>query len=191
MSIHDERRRLHKDDAIIREEFEIIEELQRENQRLVRTNEELARIVELLVKEKTPQPHAHYRLILTTIINKSKYQVMNTTFAENQQQAFAFGLEDTTDPSKSPTGTYSNGSVASDDETVATGNVDGNGQVNFVAAGPGTTKLKASALVSFTDSLGNPQTQQLTTEPIDVTVTAVVTADGVKLVLIPGAITAK
>lgn len=114
---------------------------------------------------------------------------MQANLAANQQQAFQFGLTDVTNPATVVTGTFTNGAVASDNAAVATGNVDASGNVNFVAVAPGTANLTASALAAFTDSTGKAQSQQLSTDPVLVTVVAVVTADGVKLVLIPGAIT--
>jgi hypothetical protein len=146
-----------------------------------------AEVIERLTR-KDHEPHK-VRLILTRNINNSIYQIMNANLAANQQQAFTFALQDTTNPAVTPTGTFTNGAVVSDTPGVATGNVDASGNVNFVAVAPGTANLTASALAAYTDSLGNAQSSQLSTDPVLVTVTAVVTADGVKLVLIPGPIT--
>lgn len=133
--------------------------------------------------------HHPMRLVLTKSINNSIFQLMNAALAANQQQVFQFGLTDIVNPATVVTGTYTNGAVVSDTPGVCTGSVDSSGNVNFVAVAPGTANLVASALASYTDSTGAPQSQQLSTDPIPVTVTAVVTADGVKLVLVPGAIT--
>lgn len=146
-----------------------------------------AETIERLTRQ-THKPH-RFRLILTKNINNSIYQLMNATLAANQQQAFTFALQDTNNPAVTPSGTFTNGTVASDNAAVATGNVDASGNVNFFAVAAGTANLTASALAAFTDSLGNVQSQQLSTDPIAVTVTSVVTADGVKLILVPGAIT--
>lgn len=152
--------------------------------------EENRRLVKIIDNLSSPHPHRHgVKLILTKKINNSIYQIMNANLAANQQQAFSFALQDITNPAITPSGTFTDGSVVSDNSAVATGNVDANGNVNFVAVGPGVANLTASALAAFTDSTGTPQSQQLSTDPVVVTVTAVVTADGVKLVLTPGAIT--
>lgn len=184
MSIESDRRKLYQKRS---GEDKIFKEMLEENERLTEENLRLTAIINKLIPGGD-QPHK-VRLILTKNINNSIYQIMNANLAANQQQAFAFGLQDITNPAIIPTGTYTNGAVVSDTPGVATGNVDASGNVNFVAVAPGAANLVASATAAFTDSLGNPQTQQLSTDPVLVTVVAVVTADGVKLVLIPGAIT--
>lgn len=184
MSIERERERFygHRSgkDKEFKELLELNKGLEEENRRLIKVIDNLT---------KGPRPHQHIKLILVRNINNSIYQIMNANLAANQQQAFTFALQDTTNPAIVPTGTFANGTVVSDAPGVATGNVDASGNVNFVAVAPGTANLTASALAAFTDSLGNPQSQQLSTDPVVVTVTAVVTADGVKLVLTPGPIT--
>jgi hypothetical protein len=140
-------------------------------------------------KHSHPHKYSNYRLILTKHFNNSIFKVMSVNLAANQQQVFQFGLTDTTNPETAVTGTFSNGTVVSDNPNVCTGNVDASGNVNFVAVAPGVANLTASAIAAFTDSTGAKQSQQLNTDPVPVTIVAVVTADGVKLVLIPGAIT--
>ena len=163
-----------------------LNELIQDNKKLVEENIRLTAIIEGLLGTK-PEPN-RVRLILTANINKSIFKVMNVNLAANQQQQFAFGLTD--EVTQAPvTGTFADGTVVSDTPGVATGNVDASGNVFFVAVAPGSANLTASAQGTYTNSLGNQEVDQLTTDPIPVTVVAVQTADGVKLILIPGAIT--
>jgi hypothetical protein len=155
-----------------------------------RTFEHELRIVEEELGHRHPRdPRKRgHRLVLTTSINKSILILMTAEFAANQQQAFQFGLIDEV-TNQPVTGTFTGGAVVSDTPAVVTGSVDNAGNVNLVAVAPGKANVTASALTAFTDSTGKAQSKQLSTDPIPVTIDAVVTADGVKLVLTAGAIT--
>jgi hypothetical protein len=183
MSIESERARLYAQKA---GKTGSLQELADDNQKLVNENARLTTIIESLVGTQ-PQPNP-VRLILVKNIEKSIYQIMTAAFAANQQQQFAFGLLD--EVTNAPvTGSYADGTVASDTPGAATGFVDANGNVFFQAVAPGVANLTASAQATYTNSLGNQVVQQLSTAPVQVTITAVQTADGVQLILTPGPIT--
>jgi len=143
-------------------------------------------ILENLIKCK---PRVH--LVLTTNLNtKSKFQIMSVSLAANQKVAAQFGLVDQV-TNASVTGSFSNQSGTSDNTAVATVSVDSNGNLIVTAVAAGTCNVTGSALAAYTDSTGAAQSVQLTTQPIPVTVTAVVTADQVNLVLTFGNPTAQ
>lgn len=182
MSIESERQRLYRKWA---GENPSLEQLVKDNDILAEENVRLTGFIETLLGKDLPHK---VRLILTKNINGSNYQLMTATFAANQQQQFAFGLLD--EVTNAPvTGSYADGTVASDTPGAATGFVDANGNVFFQAVAPGVANLTASAQATYTNSLGNQVVQQLSTAPVQVTIMAVQTADGVQLILTPGPIT--
>jgi len=135
------------------------------------------------------RPHK-VRLILKQIINNSIYQIMSITLAANQKIAATFGIVDEVTGGE-VTGLFSNQSGSTDNAAVATSSIDASGNLVVTAVAPGTCNVSGSALAAYTNSLGAAKSEQLTTDLIPCTVTAVVTADAVKLVLNFGAPTAQ
>lgn len=134
-------------------------------------------------------PHG-VRLVLTQFNNTFKFQIMSVSLAANQKVAATFGLVDQV--TNAPvTGSFTNQSGVSDNTAVATVSVDASGNLIVTAVAAGTCNVTGSALAAYTDSTGAAQSKQLSTQPIGVTVTAVVTADAVNLILTFGNATAQ
>jgi hypothetical protein len=126
-------------------------------------------------------PHAVH-LVLKSNINNSTYLLMAQTLAANQKVAAQFGLVDQT-TLLPVTGSFSGQSGTSDNTAVATVSVDSNGNLVVTAVAAGSCNVVGSATAAYTDSTGASQSKALSTQPIAVTVTAVVVADQVSLVL--------
>lgn len=174
MSIESERRRLYQKRS---GEDQIFKGLLEENGRLEKENLRLTEIINKLVPGGN-QPHK-VRLILTSNIQNSIFQIMALSIAANQETVGALGLLDIV--TNAPvTGTFAGTTASSDTPAAFTAAVDENGNVDVVAVAAGTGNVIVNTNATFTDSTGAQQTQSLSVS-IPVTITAVVTADGVAL----------
>lgn len=126
-----------------------------------------------------------YRLIYKFNINNSKFSAMSLTIVANQLVSGTLGLLDTV-TNNPVTSSFANSVATSDTPGAFTAAIDGAGNVvvTGVAAGAGT--LTVSADCSYVDSTGANQTKNLSTT-IDVTISEVITADSVQLVVSFGA----
>lgn len=138
-----------------------------------------AETIDRLVRERHPVHPV--RLVLTRFISNSKYQIMSLTIAANQQVAGTLGLVDQV-TSAAVTGTFTGTGAISDTPAAFTANVDASGNVNVVAVAAGSGNLTVNTTASYTDSTGAAQNAPLSTV-IPVTISAVVTADAVSLVV--------
>ncbi len=136
-----------------------------------------------------PEHHGHhhhdhkhrYQLILTTIINNFKIQIMATSLAANQKTLGALGLQDKV-TSALVTATFSGTSAASDNDGVATASVDSDGNIVVIGVAAGDCNVSITSTANFTNSLGQPATSTQTIS-VAVHVDAVVTADDVQLIV--------
>jgi hypothetical protein len=156
-------------------ELDIIEHLIRENSRLVG-------IIDRLVPQKTPNK---VKLVLTTIINNSNVKIMSLNLASNQKALGTLGIIDEVTQA-AVTGTFTGTSVASDTPSSFTAEVDPSGNVVVTGVTAGSGILSVSSTAAYTDSTGASKSELLAAS-IPVTVTAVVTADKVSLVVNFGA----
>ena len=133
----------------------------------------------------------HYRLVLTTthLLNKSKFQIMSLSLVSNQKVAGTLGLIDSV-TNNPVTATFANVTATSDTPAAFTASVDSSNNIDVVGVAAGTGILTVSALTAYTDSTGAAQSVTLTTT-VDVTITAVITADGVALTVTFGTPTAQ
>lgn len=144
---------------------------------LIRQESRLIGIVDRLTTEKN-QPHkVHLILILNN--NKSILQIMALSIVSNRKVSGSLGLLDSV-LNTSVSGTFANTGATSDNPAAFAASVDADGNVVVTGVAEGTGNLNVNTNASFTDSLGNPQTQTLTAV-MPVTITAVVTADNVVL----------
>lgn len=134
--------------------------------------------------------HKHrYHLVLTTIINnQTKLQIMpSLTLVSNQQIVGTLSLIDSVN-NNPVTSTFANVTASSDTVAAFTASVDGSGNVVVVGIAAGTGVLSVGADASYTDSTGTAQTKNVTTK-IDLTISAVIQADAVTLVVTFGTAT--
>lgn len=110
---------------------------------------------------------------------------LTLALAANQQDLGSFGLIDTV-TNQPVSGTFANPQASSDTPSVAIASLDKNGNPQAVAVAVGTANLTYSIIATYTNSLGNVVTVTLSVT-YAVTITAVVTADGVALVINWGA----
>lgn len=138
------------------------------------------------------KPH-RVKWAFITIINNSKFIIMDLSLNENQFSVAQNALFDLVTGNQIPDAVFTNLVMSSSDETVATVSVlaDGTVQVNGVNGGPGEAPSRIAVIsgksnVTYTNSLGESSTGQLLIT-VNVTVLAVQTADGVEWRLIFGA----
>lgn len=130
--------------------------------------------------------HAHkVELVLTTLINNFKIKVMSVELAANQKVLGALGLQDSV-TGNPVTATFSNVQATSDTPAAFTASVDANNNIIVTGVAAGAGKVNISATASFTNSLNQPATANLSLS-VDVTIDAVVVADNVVLVITWGA----
>lgn len=138
----------------------------------------LLHIVHELVQK---QPHSNrVRLILTQSINNSNYQIMSLTLASNQQSVGTLGLQDTV-TGQPVTASFSN-VQATPSSPNFTADIDASNNITVKGVSEGSGFLTVNALVAYTDSTGQAQNQTLSVN-IDISIVAVVSADGVALVV--------
>jgi len=184
MSIESERARLYAQKA---GKTGSLQELAGDNQKLVNENARLTAIIESLVGTE-PQPNP-VRLILisknTSKSNNSILRIMSLSIAANQEAVGVLSLLD--DETQQPvTATFANTAAVSDTPSVLTAAIDSNGNVDATAVAAGSGNLTVTTTATYTNSLGNQMvTQESTVIPF--TVTPVVTADQVSLVVTFGA----
>lgn len=126
-------------------------------------------------------PHK-VRLVLTqTSINNSKFIIMSLTLAANQKVLGTLGLVDQV-TGAAVTGGFSGTGAVSDTPAAFTTSIDASGNVIVTAVAAGSGNVTATTTAAYTDSTGAAQSALLTVV-VPITVTAVVTADAVSLVL--------
>jgi hypothetical protein len=126
--------------------------------------------------------HHKHRLVLTTFINNFQIQVMSLTLAANQSSVGTLGLVDNT-TGAAVSATFANVQAVPSDATLfsATVNADGTITVAGIAAGQGTLSVSADA--TYTDSNTGQSVTNNETATIGVLVNAVVSPEGVSLVV--------
>lgn len=149
----------------------------------------ITRLLDIIESSVTCKPHTVH-LVLNQSNNTFKFQIMSVSLAANQKVAAQFGLVDAV-TNLPVTGTFTGQSGTSDNSAVATASVDSNGNLVVTAVAAGSCNVTGSATAAYTDSTGAAQSKALSTQPVAVTVTAVVTADQVNLVLTFGNPTAQ
>lgn len=125
-------------------------------------------------------PHA-VRLVLTSIISNSKYQIMSLTIASNQKSLGTLGLVDAV-TNAAVTGTFTGVGATSDTPAAFTASVDADNDVVVTGVAAGAGNLNVTATAAYTDSTGAAQSKPLTVT-IPVTIIGVVVADQVNLVV--------
>lgn len=141
-------------------------------------NQRLTKIIDKLIN---PQKH-NVHLVLITNINQTKSILMALTLATNQSSTGTLGLIDSV-TQQPVTATFDTQTYVSSDATVFTAAQGGDPNtvvITPVAAGSATLNISANA--TYTDSTGAAQVSPETAS-ISVTVTSVVTADAVTLVV--------
>jgi hypothetical protein len=179
MSIESERKRLYRKWA---GEGQDLEQLVKDNEILAEENIRLTGIIQTLLGKDRPHK---VRLILISNDNKSILRIMSLSIAANQEAVGVLILLD--DETQQPvTATFANTSAVSDTPSVLTAAIDSNGNVDATAVAAGSGNLTVTTTATYTNSLGNQMvTQESTVIPF--TVTPVVTADQVSLVVTFGA----
>lgn len=127
------------------------------------------------------------RLVLTKTINNSKFSIMSLTLAANQAVTGTLGLVDSV-TGLAVTATFTAETFSSDTPAAfaAVQDTTNPNQVDVTAVAAGSGNLLVAATAAYTDSTGAAQTKPLTLS-IPVTITAIVTADAVALVVNFGA----
>lgn len=105
---------------------------------------------------------------------------MALEFLANQKVAGVLEVLDTVTNSVVPA-TFSGTTATSDNPAAFTASTDSAGNVVVTGVAAGTGNLTVSSTAAYTNSLGQSVTAPLTASPIQVTVDAVPTADGVIL----------
>jgi hypothetical protein len=127
--------------------------------------------------------HHHHKikpeLVLYRIFNNKKIKIMSLSIVSNQKVAGVLGLIDSV-TNNPVTATFSNVTAVSDTPAAFTASVDSSNNIDVVGVAAGTGNVTISATVAYTDSTGAAQSTTLTLV-VAVTITAVVTADGVAL----------
>lgn len=131
-------------------------------------------------RRRKPKHHPH-RLAILKSINNSIFELMNLTIASNQNEAGILGLVDEV-TNQPVTGTFTGVTASSDTPAAATVAVDADNDINVTAVAAGSGNITVTALCAFTDSTGAAQAETLTAT-IPFTITEVVTADAVALVV--------
>lgn len=121
-------------------------------------------------------------LILKQKINNSIYHLMALSIASNQKVLGTLGLVDSTNPNTVVTGTFSNVSATSDNPAAFAASIDADNDVVVTGVAAGAGNLSVSALSAYVDSTGAAQSVTKTVS-IPVTITQVITADQVDLVV--------
>lgn len=138
---------------------------------------ELVAIVDRLTKERHP-PQQKVRLVIFQSFNNKNYIAMSVNLPSNQKAPIIVGLVDAT-TLQPVTATFTGTSNSSDDASIFT--VDASG--NLVGVAAGTANLLTTSTTTYTDS----NTQQSVTATLNistpVTISAVVTAEQVQLVV--------
>lgn len=140
---------------------------------------DLVHIVDRLTREK----HTPNRVHLTLNIKSPNQilQIMALSIASNQKVLGTLALVDAV-TNGAVTGSFSAVSATSDTAAAFTASVDADNDVVVTGIAAGSGVLTVVATAAFTDSTGVSQTQSLSVG-IPVTITAVVTADQVNLVV--------
>lgn len=160
-----------------KEDFHIIEHLLRNEERFQENEKRLLKLLERLIPHEPPKPKV--RLALITFINNSKLEIMILNLTGTQTSQGILGLLDTV-TNVPVTATFAN-IVATPDSAFVTAAVNSDNSISVVGVTPGTGNLVITSDVSYTDSTGVPQTQNLTaTIPVTVAQSQP-TADGVAL----------
>jgi hypothetical protein len=118
-------------------------------------------------------------LILTTIINNSKFSIMELTLVSNQKSSGALALLDTVTNQAVPA-SFSNTAASSDNTASFNASVAADGTIDVVGVAAGSGNLTVSTTVNFTDSLGVAQSESKSVS-VGITVTAVQVANAVSL----------
>jgi hypothetical protein len=134
--------------------------------------------VKLVLYRKKHHHHHHH-----------KHPIMSLTLVANQKVAGVLGLVDqvTNNP---VTAVFSNVTASSDTQAAFTASVDSSNNIDVVGVAAGAGNVDISATVAYTDSTGAAQSVTLTLT-VPVTITAVITADAVELVVTWGTPTAQ
>jgi hypothetical protein len=156
-----------------------LNQLLEDNKKLIDENARLTAIIEGLLGTE-PEPN-QVRLILISNNTKSILRIMALSIAANQSDVGALSLLD--EVTQQPvTATFANTTAVSDTPAAFTASVDANGNPNVVGVAAGAGNLTVQSQVTYTNSLGNQVVDQLSVV-IPVTITAVVSADNVQLVV--------
>ena len=152
----------------------------------------LLNIIEIQAQSILNLTKPHPDSVKLVLINKQTNQIImaNATLASNQQIVAVLSLVDAV-TGLPVTGSFSGTSVTSDNPAAGSTSVSAdNASITFVAAAAGVANLSIATTASFTDSTGAAQTTPFT-QAVQVTVTAVVVADQVTLVVTFGQPTAQ
>lgn len=147
-----------------KEDFHIIEHLLRNEQRFqeneMRSLENETRLLKLIehLFRKLDNPHK-VRLALITFINNSKLQIMTLSLTGTQTSQGILGLLDTV-TNVPVTATFAN-VVATPDSGFITATVNADNSITVAGVTPDTGNLVIASDVSYTDSTGAAQTQNL------------------------------
>lgn len=133
-----------------------------------------------IIRELTERNKHSYRLVLTKNINNSNFIIMSLSLAANQSSIGQLSIVDNTSGAV-VAATFANVQANVSDATLfsAVVNSDNSITVSGVAAGSGTLSIQADA--SYTDGNTGLATTQTLTESVDVTVSAVISPEGVTL----------
>jgi hypothetical protein len=162
-----------------------LDELINDNKKLVDENLRLTAIIEGLLGTEPQANPVRLILISKNTSNNSILRIMALNLAANQEAVGVPSLLD--DTTQQPvTSTFANTAAVSDTPTVLTAAIDSNGNVDATAVAAGSGNLTVTTTATYTNSLGNQVVSQESVV-IPFTVTPVVTADQVSLVVTFGA----
>lgn len=145
---------------------------------LIETVNIQAQTIANLLSEKC-KPHK-VRLALTTIINRSKFEIMALTLNANQKSQGTLGLQDTV-TGLPVVATFTSVTATPDNPAFFTATVNPDNTITVTGVSAGAGNLTVSASAAYTDSTGAAQTQTLSVS-VGVTV-AQATADKVALTI--------
>ena len=160
------------------EELNIIEHQAREISKLT---DLLGRLIPI------PKPAAHgvHLVLKQKLNNNSIVSIMSLSLASNQKSLGTLGLVDQVTQA-AVTGTFTGSTATSDTPAAFTATSDDSGNIVVTAVAVGSGNLNVATTAAYTDSTGAAQSVPLTAV-VPVSVTAVVTADAVSLVVNFGA----
>lgn len=150
-------------------------------------SEELKIIAELVkIVDRLTLVKAEPRLVLTTIINNSKFQIMSVTLNVSQFLDGNLGLVDhaTQQPIAA---TFTNETFVSGDETIFTASEPADDQVEITGVAEGTADLTVSADCTYIDSNTGQEVTKNKSVVIPVTITKAVSEEETDLVVNFGA----
>lgn len=134
-------------------------------------------------------PHRVHLVLNLNTQNKSILQIMALSLAANQKVLGTPGLVDQV-TNLPVTGSFAGTVAASDNPAAFTASVNAGGDIEVVGVAAGAGNVGVTTNATYTDSLGASQTKSLSVT-VAVTITAVVTADQVNLVVTFGTPTAQ